>query len=104
WFSGDLYLVVNRRDDGREMAAASELADGNVARTRQSSSYYGRPAVTWSCRSQKGFSARRLRRGACFLHKSGVIIPTADGVDERALPAIIAALATTEYQSLISAQ
>ncbi len=104
WFSGDLYLLVDRRDDGKEMAATSELADGNIARTRQSSTYYGRPAATWSCRSQKGFSARRLRRGACFLHKSGVIIPTAESVDERALPAVIAALATSEYQTLISAQ
>ena len=104
WFSGDLYLLVDRRDDGKEMAAASELADGNIARTRQSSTYYGRPAATWSCRSQKGFSARRLRRGACFLHKSGVIIPTAESVDERALPAVVAALATSEYQALISAQ
>jgi hypothetical protein len=104
WFSGDLYLQVDRQDEGKEMAAASELADGNVARTRQSSAYYGRAAATWSCRSQKGFSARRLRRGACFLHKSGVIVPTAAGVDERALPAVIAALASSEYQSLMAAQ
>jgi hypothetical protein len=104
WFSGDLYLLVNRRDDGKEMAAASELADGNIARTRQSSAYYGRAAATWSCRSQKGFSARRLRRGACFLHKSGVIIPIVAGADESALPAVIAALTTVKYQALIAAQ
>jgi len=104
WFSGDLHLLVNRQGDGKEMAAASELADGNIARTRQSSTYYGRAAATWSCRSQKGFSVRRLRRGACFLHKSGVIIPIAAGMTDSALPAIVAALASTEYQSLIAAQ
>lgn len=103
WFSGDLHLMVNRADSGREMAAAAASGDGNVARTRQSSAYYGRAAAMWSRRSQKGFSARRLRRDSCFLDKSGVIAPSGQGSEET-LPAIILALATTKYQDLIRAQ
>ncbi|MGH3694796.1 MAG: Eco57I restriction-modification methylase domain-containing protein [Pseudonocardiaceae bacterium] len=103
WFSGDLHLLVNRVASGKEMAASSEPAGGNVARTRQSSTYYGRAAVTWSRRSQKGFSVRRLRKGACFLDKSGVIVPKEEG-EEDLLPAIMAALATNKYQSLIRVQ
>jgi hypothetical protein len=75
WFSGDVHLLINRRGEGAEMAACAERGDGNVARTRQSSAFYGRPAVTWSRRSQKGFSVRRLRKGAIFSDKSPVIIP-----------------------------
>jgi hypothetical protein len=101
WFTSDLHLVVNRREGGSELAAFAESRDGNVASTRRSSSSYFRPGICFSRRSQKGFSARRLRSHACFSDKSGVIIPTeADSPWLYALPFV---LASREFQKLISA-
>jgi hypothetical protein len=53
-------------------------------------------------RSQKGFSARRLRPNACFSDKSAVIVP--EGDDSPWLYAIAPVLASSEYQRLITAQ
>lgn len=102
WFSGDVHLLINRRGEGAEMAACAERGDGNVARTRQSSAFYGQPAVTWSRRSQKGFSVRRLRKGAVFSDKSPVIIPSQDAAAW--IPTLLGLLASEEYLRLINAQ
>lgn len=102
WFSGDVHLLINRRKDGAELAAHAERTHGNVALSRQSSTYYGRAAVTWSRRSQKGFSARRLRSGVCFSDKSPVIVP--NGSAEHWVSALLAALASESYLTLICAQ
>src|SRR5205807_1700627 len=75
WWSSDTHLLVNRKDGGAEMAEHAARHTGNIARTRASSKFYGKAAVTYSRRSQKGFSARRLRRRCCFGDKSGVIFP-----------------------------
>jgi hypothetical protein len=102
WFTADLHLVVNQHDGGSELAAIAETGDGNVAATRRSSASYFRAGICFSRRSQKGFSARRLRSHACFSDKSGVIIP---GVSECAwLVALPFVLASQEYQQLISVQ
>jgi hypothetical protein len=102
WFTSDLHLVVNRHAGGAELAAFAAQNSGNVARTRQSSKYYGSAAATYSRRSQKGFSCRRLRRGTCFSDKSGVIIPIHNQKGWLlALPIILAA---DYYLSLIKAQ
>jgi hypothetical protein len=102
WFGGDVHLLVKRHAEGAELAAHAERTHGNVALSRQSSTYYGRAAVTWSRRSQKGFSARRLRPGVCFSDKSPVIIPAQQ--PERWIPVLLAALATDTYLGLIYAQ
>jgi hypothetical protein len=81
WLTSSLHLVVGREGTGEEMAALAAQTDGNVARTRQS---------TWSRRSQKGFSARRLRAGAVFSDKSPVIVPRSE--HEAVLPALPALL------------
>ncbi|WP_250462421.1 BREX-1 system adenine-specific DNA-methyltransferase PglX [Caballeronia sp. GAFFF2] len=102
WFSADTHLLINRRADGAELAAHAERTHGNVALSRQSSTYYGKAAATWSRRSQKGFSARRLRSGVCFSDKSPVIVPT--GSADRWVAALLAALASNSYLNLIYAQ
>ncbi len=102
WFGADVHLLIKRRSDGAELAAHAERTHGNVALSRQSSTYYGRAALTWSRRSQKGFSARRLRSGVCFSDKSPVIVPI-DQAD-RWIAALLAALASDSYLNLIYAQ
>jgi hypothetical protein len=102
WFGSDVHLVIKRHSNGAELAAHAERTHGNVALSRQSSTYYGRSAVTWSRRSQKGFSARRLRPGVCFSDKSPVIIPAQK--PEVWIPALLAVLTTDSYLDLIYAQ
>jgi hypothetical protein len=85
-----------------ELAAFAESRDGNVASTRRSSAFYYKPAVCFSRRSQKGFSARRLRPNACFSDKSAVIVPESEASPW--LYAIAPVLASSEYQRLIVAQ
>ncbi len=102
WFGADVHLLIKRRAAGAELAAHAERTHGNVALSRQSSSYYGMAAVTWSRRSQKGFSARRLRFGVCFSDKSPVIVPKES--EERWIPVLLAALASESYLNLIYAQ
>jgi hypothetical protein len=75
WLTGTLHLVIDYEDDGKRLADFNAAIDGNVARSRQSSRYYFRPAATWSRRSNKGFSARRLRAKCVFGDKSPVVVP-----------------------------
>jgi len=102
WLTSTVHLLVNRSREGEEMAALAEQGDGNAARTRQSSRYYGLAATTWSRRSQKGFSARRLRAGVCFSDKSPVVVPTEEY--QWALEALPIALASESYIRLIDSQ
>jgi hypothetical protein len=102
WFTADTHLLVKRSEGGRELAAFAETRDGNIASTRRSSSFYFMPAICFSRRSQKGFSARRLRPNACFSDKSGVILPTSQQAGW--LLALGPAFASSEYQRLIGAR
>jgi hypothetical protein len=102
WWSSDTHLLVNRKDGGAEMAKHAATHTGNVARTRASSKFYGEAAATYSRRSQKGFSVRRLRRGCCFGDKSGVIFPRR-AADEWLLTLPLL-LASTKYIDLLQAQ
>ena len=102
WFTGDSHLVVRRADDGREMAAEAENADGNIASTRRSSRYYFMPALTFSRRSQKSFSARRIRSDVCFSDAGGVVVPRRDRAKTAA--SLMLTFASTEYMRLIGAQ
>lgn len=102
WFTATTHLLVKRGRGSDEIAAFAELRDGNVASTRRSSSYYFTRAVCFSRRSQRGFSARRLRPNACFSDKTAVIVPHAIQTDW--LYALAPVLASSEYQRLIAAQ
>ena len=61
-YYADLHLVVNWFSGGKEMAAF----EGAVIRNPD---FYFRPGLTWSHRSQLGFSPRALPAGAVFGHK-----------------------------------
>jgi hypothetical protein len=100
WLSCDLHLALNWGGVGRELAVFSEIANGNPARARQSSTYYFKPAVCFSGRSQKGFSARWMPAGCIFDTKSPVIVPK--NISD--LPWIPPILMSSEYQRLISLQ
>ena len=102
WFNGDLHLVVNRKDNGAELASYAEQNSGNIARTRQSSKFYGKPGASYSRRSQKGFSSRRLRRGCCFSDKSGIVFPKSMTDDWTLVIPLL--FSTTYYLNLIYAQ
>lgn len=102
WFTCGVHLLVKQHNEAKEMAAFADLRDGNVASTRRSSAYYYRPAISFSRRSQKGFSARRHPPAACFSDKTAVIVPADD--KQEWLWALPAALASSEYQRLIEAQ
>lgn len=101
WLTDDVHLVVNRRDGGRELAAVAEKADGNVASTRRSSTFFFRPALTFSRRSQKGFSARRLRRDVCFSDAGGIIAPLSN--ESEWATVLLVVLMSVEYQRLVEA-
>ena len=102
WFTATTHLLVKQGRGSDEIAAFAEQRDGNIASTRRSSAYYFNAAVCFSRRSQRGFSARRLRPNACFSDKTAVIVPHAAQVDWLyALPPV---LASSEYQRLIAAQ
>jgi hypothetical protein len=100
WFTGETHLLLNRYRGGVEMAALAVDKDGNVAATRNSSKFYGCAATSFSRRSQKGFSARRLRRDCVFSDKTGVIVP----FDEEWIDLLPAILFSRRYQQLIAAR
>jgi hypothetical protein len=75
WLTGTLHLVVDYEDNGRRLVEFNASIGGNIARSRQSSRHYFQPAATWSRRSNKGFSARRLRANCIFGDKSPVVLP-----------------------------
>ena len=104
WFTSDLHLLVNRHKEGNEMAAFAHVNSGNVAGTRRSSKFYGRPAIAYSGRSQKGFSCRRLRAEACFSNKSGVIFPLRSDQEAGWRLVLPLVLSSNQYISLIDAQ
>ncbi|WP_373509119.1 Eco57I restriction-modification methylase domain-containing protein [Thiocapsa sp.] len=102
WFTATTHLLVRQGRGADEIAAFAEQRDGNIASTRRSSVYYFNAAVCFSRRSQRGFSARRLRPNACFSDKTAVIIPQVG--QEQWLSALAPVLASVEYQRLIAAQ
>jgi hypothetical protein len=102
WFTSETHLVVNRERASAEIEAFAETRDGNIASTRRSSSYYFRPAVAFSRRSQRGFSARRLQGDACFSDKTAVIVPSS--TDSPWLLALPPVLASQQYQGIIVAR
>ena len=61
-YYADLHLVVNWRSNG------SELKCSDAARVQNDSFFY-RPGITWSVRSQIGFAAKIFPANAIFGHK-----------------------------------
>jgi hypothetical protein len=72
-FYTDVHLLVNRASDGAELAEVNRLVNGQVAQSRQASSYYYRPGCQYSGRSQKGFSARAIPSG-CVMNSGSPMV------------------------------
>ena len=69
-YYADVYLAVRWGVDGDQLAAVNLQRNGQTAQSRQGESYYYSPGVTFTPRSQRGFSARAL--GAdCIMSNKG---------------------------------
>jgi hypothetical protein len=72
-FFSDIHLLVKWNKNGSELAEINKSVNGQVAQSRQASSYYRRPGCTYSKRSAKGFSVRILPAG-CIIGTKGPAI------------------------------
>ena len=66
----DVHLVVNRHNDGEELAEANRRLNGQVAQSRQGSKFYFLPGLTFTSRSAKGFTVRALPTGCVISHNA----------------------------------
>ena len=74
----DVHLLVNRRDDGAELAEKNRQVNGQVAQSRQGHSYYYRPGCQYTGRSAKGFSARAIPAGCVMSSNAPLILTESD--------------------------
>jgi hypothetical protein len=72
-FYTDIHLVVNRKDDGEELAEVNKRKNGQVAQSRQGSTYYYRSGLTFTSRSGLGISIRALPSGCVISHNAPTI-------------------------------
>jgi Eco57I restriction-modification methylase len=73
-YYSDIHLLVKWCGNGAELAEVNREVNGQVAQSRQASSYFHRPGATYSKRSAKGFSARALPAGCIFGTKGPVVL------------------------------
>jgi hypothetical protein len=73
-FYSDLHLVLNWERDGEEMKNWISTLYGGThwSKNLRNPDYYYRPGLTWSPRTQSGFSMRNHFAGAVFAHKGPV--------------------------------
>jgi len=74
----DIHLCVNRTDNGAELAEVNRRVNGQVAQSRQGSSYYYRPGCQYTGRSAKGFSARAVPAGCVMSSNAPMILTESD--------------------------
>lgn len=74
----DVHLVVNRYNDGQELAEANIACNGQTAQSRQGSKYYYRTGLTFTSRSQRGFSVRVLPQDCVISHNAPSIYAAGD--------------------------
>ena len=81
-YSADLHLVVDWEDEGRRLRSFARSRGESESRTIRSESQYFRPGLTWSRRSQKGFSVRPVPGGAIFGEKGPTIFVPSDAPED----------------------
>jgi hypothetical protein len=74
-YYADVHLLVNRHNDGEELAEANRRLNGQTAQSRQGSKYYFLPGLTFTSRSAKGFTVRALPAGCVISHNAPSIYP-----------------------------
>lgn len=77
-YYSDVHLLVNWQHEGAELAEVNRQVNGQIAQSRQASSYFYRVGATYSKRSAKGFSARALPAGCLFGTKGPAVLPESD--------------------------
>ena len=78
FYLSDIHLLVNWFGDGAELSAVNIAHNGQDAQVRQASDYWRRPGLTYSYRSQRGFSARMLPAGCIVAAKGPAILSQSD--------------------------
>lgn len=94
-FYADVYLVVNWKGEGRNLATFG----GSVIRNPN---YYLRPGLTWPLRTQSGLSLRAMPQNCIFGHKGPTTFVAADAPD--ALLALLALVNSQAFGLLVSLQ
>lgn len=74
-FYADVHLLVNRERDGAELAETNRRVNGQIAQSRQASSFYYRAGVQYTSRSAIGFSGRLVPRGCVWSSNAPLVIP-----------------------------
>ncbi|MCB0069889.1 MAG: BREX-1 system adenine-specific DNA-methyltransferase PglX [Caldilineaceae bacterium] len=77
-YYSDIHLVIKWNQNGNELAEVNRNTNGQVAQSRQASTYYRRPGATYSKRSVKGFSARALPAGCIIGTKGPAVLSESD--------------------------
>lgn len=70
----NVHLLMKWSQDGLESRAINVAKNGTDAQARQASNYWRRPGLTYSIRSQRGFSARVLPKGCLFTGQGPLIV------------------------------
>ncbi|HNT37242.1 MAG TPA: hypothetical protein PKH07_19780, partial [bacterium] len=78
FYYSDIHLLLNWKDDGAELSAVNIAHNGQDAQVRQASEYWRRSGLTYSKRSQKGFSARALPAECIIAGKGPAILSQSD--------------------------
>lgn len=78
----DIHLVVDRENDGAELAETNRIVNGQVAQSRQASSFYYRPGVQFTTRSAIGFSARAIPKNCTWSSNAPLILSTSTASPE----------------------
>ena len=100
-YYADLHLLLDWEDDGRRIREFTRSKGQSESRRVTSSSHYFRPGLTWSRRSQKGFSVRPVPSGAVFGDKGPMLFVPDD--DRQTLEKLMAYLNSSLAASLLEA-
>ena len=73
-YLSNVHLLMNWNKDGKESRAINIAKNGTDAQARQAFDYWHRPGLTYSIRSQRGFSARVLPKGCLFTGQGPLIV------------------------------
>ncbi|MDZ4064470.1 MAG: hypothetical protein U1E22_07355 [Coriobacteriia bacterium] len=101
-YYSDLGLVVDWLDAGSGMKCFVEQKVGSASRKIQAESFYFRPGLTWSHRTQGGFSIRAMPAGCIVGDKGPAVFYTGD--QSFALLHLIALLNSSAFRGLVELQ
>jgi hypothetical protein len=101
-FYDDVFLIVNWKDDGREVKRYVEQVVGSVSRKIQAPDFYYRPGITWPSRTQKGFAPRALPARCIFDTKGNSAFLPNDNPED--ILSTLAIFLSSPFRGLVSMQ